>query len=148
MVNINGGTGTLVEFPLKFSSIVILCMSTTIVGPLLVSSIQLAINNPALIFNSQRTDKWSVWLMRIGVILLSVFIPILLNVAHENINEVIRNETRKSGGNSKVSELLRKKKEIKQELSRFTRVDLGIELIYQIALQLLLVLLNETKTPT
>ena len=148
MVNINGGTGTLVEFPLKFSSIVILCMSTTIVGPLLMSSIQLAINNPGLIFNSQRTDKWSVRLMRIGVILLSVFIPILLNVAHENINEVIRNETRKSGGNSKVSELLRKKKEIKQELSRFTRVDLGIELIYQIALQLLLVLLNEKKTPT
>ena len=148
MIIINGGLGKIVDYPSKFSSIVIMCMATTIVGPLLLSSIQLAINNPGLIFNSERTDKWLVGLMRVGVILISVFIPILLNVAHENVNEEIRKESKNNYGSSKLTDLMRKDKEIKTELSRFTKVDLGIELIYQISIQLLLVLLNETNTPT
>ena len=148
MVIINGGPGTLVDYPSKFSTIVIMCMATTVFCPLLLSSIQLAINNPGLIFNSKRTDKMSVGLMRGSVILLSVLIPILLNVAHENVNEDIRKESKKSEGSYRLTDLMRKKKEIKTELSRFTKVDLGIELIYQISIQLLLVLLNETKTPT
>ena len=43
---------------------------------------------------------------------------------------------------------MEKKKTISVELAKFTKVDLGIELISQISLQLLLVLLNKTKTKT
>ena len=80
--------------------------------------------------------------------MLSPFIPILLNVAHENVEEEIREESKNSDGSSQLKKLMEKKKTIKVELAKFTKVDLGIELITQISLQLLLVLLNETSTPT
>ena len=63
LIQINGGVRTLYEFPWKFSSIIIICLTTTIVVPLLISSIQLAISNPALVFNSRGKDKWSVRFM-------------------------------------------------------------------------------------
>ena len=148
MVDLNGGWESLVNFPLKFSSVTIICMGTTLIGPLIASSLQLALNNPGLIFNSKKKDIWSVSLMRVGVLLLSVFIPILLNVAHENVEEEIREESKKPVGSSQLKELMEKKKKLKLELSKFTKTDLGFELIYQISIQLLLVLLNKTKTPT
>ena len=136
------------NYPWKFSSVTIMCMAATLVGPLLISSLQLAITNPGLIFNSKREDKWSVSLMRVGVLVLCPFIPILLNVAHENVEEKIREESKKSKGSSHLKELMEEKKTIKVELAKFTKVDLGIELITQISLQLLLVLLNNTNTKT
>merc|ERR1712074_453831 len=105
---------------------------------LIASSLQLALHNPGLIFNSKRKDKWSVGLMRVGVLALSVFIPILLNVAHENVEEDIREESKHPEGRSRLKKLIEKKKIIKMELSKFTKIDLGIELIYQISIQLLL----------
>ena len=148
MIDLNGGWESLVNYPWKFSSVTIMCMTATLLGPLLISSLQLAINNPGLIFNSKRKDKWSVRLMRVGVFVLSPLIPVLLNVANENVEEDIREESKNSEGSSQLQELMEKKKTIKVELAKFTKVDLGIELITQISLQLLLVLLNETETPT
>ena len=148
MIDLNGGWESLVNYPWKFSSVTIMCMATSLIGPLLISGLQLAINNPGLIFNSKRKDKWSVTLMRVGVLMLSPFISILLNVANQSVEEEIREESKKSKGSSKLKELMIKKKKIKVELAQFTKVDLGTELIIQISLQLLLVLLNGTKTPT
>ena len=48
----------------------------------------------------------------------------------------------------KLFKLINLKKEVKKNLSRLIRVDLGLELIYQISLQLILVLLSISKTPT
>ena len=121
---------------------------TTIVGPLLISSIQLAISNPGLIFNSRRKDKWSVRLMRMGVILTCFINPIILKVAHENIQEKIRRYSQTSDPSEKLIQLVNKKIELKNKLSRLLKVDLGLELIYQISLQLILVLLSMSKTPT
>ena len=87
-------------------------------------------------------------LMGVGVILLSPFIPILLNVAKENANDRIRRHSKSPRTQQKLNEWIGRKKEIKTELSRFTRVDLGLELIYQISLQLILVLLSKSETPT
>ena len=147
MIEINGGPTTLLEFPMKFSSIVIMTMAVTIAGPIFISSLQLATNNPGLVFNSKKTDKWTVMLMRIGVILLSLVNPLLLNISYDEINEKIRKQSG-SSRTSKLKEMLRKRREIMTELSRFTKVDLSLELIYQISLQLSLVLLSRTVTPT
>lgn len=81
LIQINGGLGTLIYFPLKFTSIIIFSLTITIVGPLLTSSISLAINNPGLIFNSDKKDWVSLTLMRIGAILASAFNPTLLRKA-------------------------------------------------------------------
>ena len=148
LIQINGGLRTLYQFPWKFSSIIIICLTTTIVGPLLISSIQLAISNPGLIFNSRRKDKWSVRLMRVGVILTCFINPIILKVANENIQEKIRKYSQTTDPSEKLIQLVNKKKELKNQLSRLLKVDLGLELIYQIALQLILVLLSISKTPT
>ena len=83
--------------------------------------------------------------MGLGVILLSPFIPILLNVASENANDKIRRHSKRPRTQQKLNEWIGRKKEIKTELSRFTRVDLGLELIYQISLQLILVLLSKSS---
>ena len=113
MIDLNGGWESLVNYPWKFSSVTIMCMTTTLVGPLLISSLQLAITNPGLIFNSKREDKWSVSLMRVGVLVLSPFIPILLNVAHENVEEEIREESIHSEGNPQLKEMMERKKQSK-----------------------------------
>ena len=148
LVKINGGVSTLYEFPWKFSSMIIMCMATTIVVPLLISSIQLAISNPGLIFNSNRKDKWSVRFMRVGVILTCFVNPIILKIADEHIQEKIRKYSQSSDSNENFFKLISKMKEVKTKLSRLLRVDLGLELIYQISLQLILVLLSISKTPT
>ena len=148
IVKMNGGPRTLYEFRWTFSSIIIICLTTTIVGPLLISSIQLAISNPGLIFNSRQDDKWSVRLMKVGVILTCFINPIILKVAHENIKEKIRGYSQTSDPSEKLIQLVNKKKELKNKLSKLLKVDLGLELIYQISLQLILVLLSMSKTPT
>ena len=148
LLNINGGPGTLLEFPLQFSSIIIISMATTIMFPLLISSVQLALDNPGLMFNSRRKDKWSVRLMCVGVILSSLINPIILKNLHENIQEKIRKYSKTAEQSDKLIQLINKKDEVKKKLSRLMRVDLGLELIYQIALQLILVLLSISKTAT
>ena len=152
LLKINGGPSTLFqnfpEFSSKFTSVIIICLATTIVGPLLISSIQLAISNPGLIFNSRRKDKWSVRLMTVGVILTCFINPIILKVAHENIQEKIRRYSKSSNQSEKLIELVNKKKEVRERLSRLLKVDLGLELIYQISFQLILVLLSISETPT
>ena len=90
LIKINGGPGTLYDFPLKFSSMIIMCMATTLFAPLLISSIQLAISiNPGIIFNSKRKDKLSLRLMRVGVILTSFVNPIIIKIAYENIHRCL-----------------------------------------------------------
>ena len=148
LLKINGGVRTLYEFPLKFSSMIILCVATTIVGPLIISSIQLANSNPGLIFNSKRKDKWSVRLMRAGVILTCFVNPMILKVAFENVQEKIRKHSHTSDPSDKLVKLVNKKMKIKKQLSIFLKVDMGLELIYQVSLQLILVLLSISKTPT
>ena len=148
MIDLNGGWESLVNYPWKFSSVTIMCMATSLLGPLLISGLQLAINNPGLIFNSERKDKLSVALMRVGNLVLSPLISIFLNVAKESIEERIREKSKNSEGTSQLNKLMEKKKQIKVELANHTSVDLGTELITQISLQLLLLFLNGTKTKT
>ena len=124
-------------------------MTTTIFAPMLISSFQLAISsNPCIVFNSKRKDKWSMRLMRVGVILTCFVNPIMLKIAYENIQETIRKESLTPVSSKKLIKLINKKKEVKIKLSRLLKVDLGLELIYQISLQLILVLLSTSKTPT
>ena len=126
-----------------------MCMATTIVAPLLICGLQLAVSNPVLIFNSKRKDKVYERIIRIGVILTSLVNPIFLKLAHENIQEKLREYLLTSNlRDDEVIKLVNKKDEVKKKLSRLLKVDLGLELIYQITLQLILVLLSITKTPT
>ena len=145
LLKINGGLKTLL-FPWKFSSIIIICFGTTIVCPLLISSIQLAISNPGLIFNSRRKNRWSVRLMRVGVILTCFINPIILKVTHENIQEKIRKYSQTSDPSEALIYLVNKKKEVKNTLSRLLKVDLGLELIFQISLLILGLLSISTST--
>ena len=86
--------------------------------------------------------------MKVGVILTCFINPIILKVAHENVQEKIRRYSQTSDPSEKLVQLVNKKKELKNKLSRLLRVDLGLELIYQISLQLILVLLSVSETPT
>ena len=106
-------------------------MATTIVGPLFISSMQLAINDPGLVFNSKRKNKWS---MTVGVILTSLVNPIILSIAHENIQEKIRKSSKRSDQNvlEKLKYQVIKMKEIKINFTKLLKVDLGLELIYQL----------------
>ena len=83
-----------------------------------------------------------------GVILTCFINPIFLKIAHENIQEKIRKYSQISDSSETLIHLINKKKEVKKQLSRFMKVDLGLELIFQISLQLILVLLSISKTPT
>ena len=144
-----GGLDGVRSFPDRFTSVVILSSGVTILFPLLIGSLHLAINNPGLIFNRgfQINPKRLNLLMAAGVIITSALNPILLRVMYETIKEKMRREA-KFARNLKVLYLYEKFQTVKKHHAKFVWIEMGLETCYQAAGQILLLLLSKTRTPT
>ena len=71
------------------------------------------------------------------------------SIANENILEEIRIQSKKHPREAKkLKELMKKKRQIIKQHASFLRIDLGLELYYQISLQLIMVLLSYSATAT
>ena len=139
MITMAGGPQAVLMFPTKFSSVVIICSATTIIVPLMISCIHLAINNPGIVFNSYgRSSQLKTFAMRIGVILLSVLNPILIINAYESISEKTRKMAKSRDPN--LLSTLQKCRIVRRQHADFVRIELSLETFYQVFSTLLLVI--------
>ena len=145
---LNGGILSLWNFPTHFSSMIVFCLSFTIVLPLILGNILLVKQNYKTIYR-----KWNIkltpvrkTLMKIGVLVTAVFNPILLRNSYENAKE----ETRKASKefNTEIAKLLKVESQLKYQHVEFIKLDLSLESFYQTIIQLVLVFLSRTETPT
>ena len=131
MITMSGGPQAVLMFPTKFSSVVIICSGLTIIIPLMISCIHLAINNPGIVFNCYGTkNQLKTFAMRIGVILLSVLNPILIINAYESISEKTRKMAKSHDPN--LSSTLQKYRTVRRQHADFVRIELNLETFYQV----------------
>ena len=150
MASAVGGCSGIFIFPQKFSSVVILCLASSIIVPLFLSSLYLAINNPGLIFlrGFKKNSMWLTVFMAVGVMLISFGHPVILLILFQNVKDKLRLEAEKCQNYSKISGLLQLYRTLKREYSAFVFIEVSLETHFQAAGQILLLLLATTKTAT
>ena len=144
-----GGPSAIYHFPTNFSSVVVMCFAATIILPMWMSSLQLAINNPYLIFHFMgKSAKRIKKIVMIFFCIFSPINPILLIFNHQEAKENARIRAKQYSDTDNASEHFENCKMIKTDLVEFLKLDLGLEVVYQVSLQIILLLLTQTKTPT
>ena len=147
MLSVAGGVGAAMNYPDKFPSVVIICSALTIIIPILISSIHLAINNPGIVFSKRdEEDTKRIMKMRVCIILFSFLNPVFIINAYESTKQKIIEMVRENDSNT--TSMLTKCKKIKRQYVDFIRIELGLETIYQTIGQILLILLARTLTRT
>ena len=141
-----GGVSTLVEFPTIFNTTYVMCMLVSIVHPLCLSTLHLAINNPGMVFGRNISSLRERRLMQVGVCLLALVNPLLLI----NVMESNRNKMREFAKHHMVEtmHLLHIHKKIKMQIRESAKVELALESFTHVAAQLFLLMLATTQTPT
>ena len=148
ILNINGGVKPLLEFPTKFTSIIVIFLWSSIMLPLLISSIHLAKNNYQMIYsgcNLSIMTKTKSFLLKVGVVLLSVFNPIILLYSFENLKEKTRLEAKKM---NILSLSVNSFQIIKYQFVEFLSIDLTLECVYELFGQTILFFLSNSETLT
>ena len=139
------GVTSLINFPCELSSVVVFCLILSIISPMLLSSLILAVET---IEESQENLSWfsktKIIVKHLG---LFFFNPIILI----NRLEKVRDDLTKSAmenNNEEVLKNLEEENKMRKKLTDLVKVDLLLETINQISLQVGLLLLSETNTPT
>ena len=82
-----GGIQSLIIFPTNFTSVLVLSLAASVIAPLLLSSLQLACNNPEMVFNmpkSKRSDGRR-FCMQFAIFLFLFFNPVFLLYVHKKM---------------------------------------------------------------
>ena len=146
-----GGPAALYHFPTNFSSVIVIIFAGTIIVPLLMSSIQLVIQNPYLIFLFSRTTlKFNKWMMNCVCLILSPFNHILLELNFKEANDKVISLSKEfyEDEENNVLKHVDDCKMIKFQLVEILKLNFGLETLYQFVLQLILLLFTRTSTPT
>ena len=160
MVRILGGPKALLRYPDKFSGQIVFILIASIFIPLITSGIQHAIKSPFLILgfkqkmveNANPMKKWKRKIVQCIVVCFSFLNPVMLQNVLENERQNLMRLI-KSGLTSKkqmnlIKEMCGFCKEIKGRLLEFRRGEFAMEIIYQLATQMSMLMLNETLTAT
>ena len=128
---ISGGPRALLEAPRSFVTVVVMCQVTTILVPVVLSTLHLAINHPNTIFSLKKNPPR--WIMRIACLLFSVFNQILLIVSFEKARENARRKAKKNHKAQNLSQLFEKSRAVKSTYVEHKSIELGREdIFYQI----------------
>ena len=122
LMQIVGGPYAVLLYPTKFSSAIVLGLAASIVLPLLASSLQIAINNPTLIFSFQARRSVTI----VMCLVCSVFIPIFLINSYEAAKEKTKLRAKKNSQDRRVPDMIVKCNNIKNQLVDFLQIELGI----------------------
>ena len=145
---IMGGPVAIYHFPTKFPSTIVLSLAATIVVPLLMSSIQLAIRNPYLILMFMR--KTAMRLNRIIMIFicigLSVFNYALLVFNFEETKEKVVTKAKKltDATDEEVLELIDECKLLRTQIIKYVQTDLGNNYITSLIINFWKITINLT----
>ena len=148
MMTMIGGPMAVIQFYTTFTSAVVICLFSTILFPLLISGLGLAINDPNFIFNCFGGDVplWKRCLMRIGNVVFVIVSPILLKHTYQYNMERMRIAAKK--GDPTALNLLKRCNKIKKQVVECLSHELSLENYYQVSAQILLILMAKTDTPT
>merc|ERR1719232_1932275 len=140
-----GGPTSLFLFPTKLTSVVVYCFATTIVGPLLCSSVlytqrQLA-NNPEM-------ACWRKFLEYCLAIVVSPIRPLIIAEAYEENKAKRRALIKYHRNKTMILKLNKEGKNLRKDYSDLIKVDLGLEVTFQLVGQILFLLLSSTTTAT
>ena len=97
MLRTVGGLDTLINFPTNFSSVIIMISFSLIVGPIILSTLTLVLNNPSLIYKTGKENGVVRRVMStIICILCSIINPVLLINTLEKAKDEGRKEAKKN----------------------------------------------------
>ena len=122
LVVILGGPLEVLRYPTRFTSVIVMGLATSIVVPLLTSSLHLAINNPNMIYNFTGVRRSVVIIIHLVNSFLN---PLLLINRYESAKEKIRSVTKTNSDYQRVPSLIQKSRMIKKQLADFWRIELG-----------------------
>ena len=146
-----GGIQALTLFPTKMTSVVVICLLTSVFVPMLLSSIILAMDKIGQSkVNLKLTQKF--W-MFFKCLLLSPINPLLLMNNVENLKEelmtVCRRDTiTEAANNQKIIDIQEAIYLLEQQNAAFIKTEIQLETFQQMTLQFLLMFLSLTTTPT
>ena len=121
-----GGTQAISEFPTNFSIVVVICLLSSVVWPVLLATLHLVVHNPFLIFPMTTHKKRAIWkkvLMISTCCVLSIFNPIFLLNSYESAKEKTRAMARDM--DRKVLLQMRHARAIKDQWVSFIQIELG-----------------------
>merc|ERR1719232_2214460 len=140
-----GGPTSLFLFPTKLTSVVVYCFATTIVGPLLCSSV---LHTQRQLANYPEMACWRKFLAYGLAIVASPIRPLIIAEAYEE-NKAKRKALIKFHRNkAMILKLNREGKNLREDYSDLIKVDLGLEVTFQLTGQILFLLLSSTTTAT
>ena len=151
LIILTGGVDSLIEFPTVFTSVVVFSFIGSIIIPLVLSSVQLAVSHPDMIYGEQfsKFPKWKQILGRFGIVLLSFFIPAILIQQYEKNQEKLKfQDPEKKRKFEDVDSIIKRGNEIKYQYVKYIRTELGFEVVFQISGQILLLMQSTTDTST
>ena len=93
--NINGGISPLIDFPRRFTSTIVICFGSSIFIPNFITSIYLAKTKYQTIFKGWKFSRIMNFFMKMSLIILSFFNPVILLNSYENVKEKARLESKK-----------------------------------------------------
>ena len=123
-----GGWKAVWDFPTNFSSVVVICMFSSIIVPLLLSSLHLAVHSPFMIFDCLDERNPTI-LNRIVAVLLcflcTLLNPVLLITKLEKVQERARRLAKYNECDLQVISLLKKSHRIRTQLAQLFKIELG-----------------------
>ena len=144
------GITTVIDSPTAFPSVVVMCLFVSIILPFLLSSLQLAMDNPHLILGEKfsKQSRWKQVLGRIGIVLMAFINPALFIHAYESNQEQLKFQDLKDKKYEEIKKIMEKGELIQRQYVKYIRTELGFEVIFQIALQIILILQARTSSST
>ena len=117
------------DYPSDFLVVVVCCLITLVVFPLVLATLHLMVNNPYIIFQTYKTPVgWRKNLMLTSCWLLSFLNPIFLLSAYEEAKEDTRIMAKVMADNVLLQ--MRKTRNVKEQWLSFLRIELGRQYIH------------------
>ena len=137
LLNSVGGPQALWNFPTNFTTVLIVFFFVSIVFPLFLATLELALTDPGMIFLQTRKTitGWKRICCQAGNFLLSPILPILLINSCESHEEMMK-KAAKNGNNTK-NELMMYQKSCHAKAT-FVKTEIGLEVFYLMLVQIIL----------
>ena len=142
-----GGVKTLFDFPNNFTTVLIAFFFASIVFPLFLATLELAVEDPGMIFlqSGKPVTGCKRIFYQIGNFLLSPILPILL-INNCEIHKEMMKTAAKTGHETKNRLMnYHKSHHVK---ATFVKTEIGLEVFYLILVQIILLLMSRTTTAT
>ena len=140
-----GGLKSLTDFPFKMTSVVVYSLAFSICIPLLMSSVILAKDRVNLGKHLTAREIAKIYLKTLCFPIIN---PIIILNSYETSIDTVKKCILREKNLDQIQNMLRHQQELKRQYVTFLATEIGLETVFQMVLQLVMLLLTETETPT